>query len=312
MKRRYLYFTVLALLLWGLTGCYTQLQVVDRSNEAQNYGYYQTPDNGNDEYYEGDSLVYYDDYTDPEVNIYLGSPYYDPYWDSPWMWNRWGYYSGFYYNDYDYYYWNTPGYWFRRHMYPFVAAYPAWGYNNYYYGWDPYYYGYGYGHSHYYSHTKRPFNRRGEDTRRIVRSSGGDRQVSNGTMDNRRYIRRSDANTNGKRSTISNGRKLNRKSAIRSTDRDKRTRTTPKFRSARQQDRDSKSHKRYRSTRSKSSRDSDSRSYRPSSSRRSSSPSYRGSSRSSGSSSRSSSSSGSSSRSSSSSSSSSSRSSKRR
>jgi len=182
--RRFLVHVFLVFLIFAFAGCYTQLQMADRSSEngyASNY---------DENYYAEDSTLVGDGNV---YNYYIGSPYaYDSYYD-PWYWDfppRWGLFLSYSYSSWDPYWY--PWGWYGRCCYPFLTA----GYGYYYPGYYSGYPYYGYNDWYHYSsrdYHKRSWNRRSENpNRRIARgntSSTGDR--STGVTDNRRIIRRS-------------------------------------------------------------------------------------------------------------------------
>lgn len=136
MKRYHFYFGVFISILFLFAGCYTQLNLIDKSERYDSY------------YYEGDTgdSVYVEDYYADDY--YYDSYYYDPYcnfnlgWNSWWLSPRWGWYVGYWYNPWRYYY----------------SPYSYWWYNDYYY---PYYwYGAGYGYAYHSNYGRRSFNRR--------------------------------------------------------------------------------------------------------------------------------------------------------
>lgn len=137
MKIYHFYFGILLTALFLLAGCYTQFNLVDRSERYDSY--YYEGDTGDSVYadqYSADDYYYDPYYYDPYCNFYLG-------WNSWWLSPRWGWYVGFspWYYPYGYYY----------------SPYAYWWYNDYY----PYYwYGAGYGYAYHRNYGKRSFNRR--------------------------------------------------------------------------------------------------------------------------------------------------------
>ncbi len=184
MKKYIILATFLGLFFLVFSGCYTQLKMVNRSNDEDYYSYYEEVDTTeveSDTLYESPAIVhnyfiynspyYWDSWYDPwypgwsfSLSFGWGGYYWDP-WYSPWypypypVYSYWGYYPGYYWPYY-------PGYYP-----PPIYVYP----DNYRYG-------------------KRSFATRGQipirqGNRSALRDQNNDQMVN----DNRRIIRRSGA-----------------------------------------------------------------------------------------------------------------------
>lgn len=139
MKMKLTFLSIVLLITFFLTGCFTQLDLIDKTEQREYYY-------GKADEVDEDSLV------DGEYYAESYDPYYDfyTYWDPLWYYPRGGFFIGYY-----------PWYSWRYHHY---SPFGQWWYHDYYYSrW--YYPVHGYSH-------KRDFQRRKFDRRSPYDRSG--------------------------------------------------------------------------------------------------------------------------------------------